>query len=205
MIYLVRHGETAFNRDGLGLGRADVPLTEFGLEQARAVAQRLQAAHIDRVVCSPLSRARSVAELVAMEHGLRVEPLEALTELDVGETEGLGFAEMRKQFPEFLARWASDAGWRAPMPGGESIADVSARLEPLVAEILAGPPDAAIAVVSHNFTLRVLLCAVLGLEASKFRSFELGLAAVTTLSVRNGRAAVHSMNDRCHLPNLNLA
>jgi broad specificity phosphatase PhoE len=205
VIHLVRHGETSYNRDGLGLGRADVPLTEHGIEQANALALRFGSARIDRVLSSPLARAHSVATRIAAGHGLTAEPLEALTELDVGDTEGLGFAEMRRRFPEFLAEWGSDRGWLAQMPGGESIQDLSGRLDSIASEMLSGTGDEEVVVVSHNFTLRVLVCRILGLEASKFRAFEHGLAAVTTLSVRNGRVAVHSMNDRCHLANLSLA
>ncbi|MGE0598366.1 MAG: histidine phosphatase family protein [Dehalococcoidia bacterium] len=203
-VYLVRHGETAHNRDGLGLGRADVPLTRTGFAQAKAVAERFETEPVTKVLSSPLSRALTVAEFVAEPHGLVPEVIESLTELDVGETEGLAFAAMRERFPEFLKDWASAEGWRARMPGGESIEDLANRLHPLVEDLLAFE-DGDVVVVSHNFTLRVLACQMLGLSPSRFRSFELGLASVSALTVRAGRCWVRSVNDQCHLANLNLA
>jgi broad specificity phosphatase PhoE len=205
VIYLVRHGETAHNRDGLGLGRDDVPLTEVGVQQARAVGERFEAIHVARIFSSPLQRARIVADEVGTRLGVDVEVVPHLTELDVGETEGLGFAEMRQRYPDFLAHWGGAEGHLARMPGGESMADLASRLEPLALSLLAQPESDPAMVVSHNFVLRALLCRLLGLEVAKFRSFELGLASVSTVLVRNGRAHVRNINDTCHLANLNLA
>lgn len=204
MIHLVRHGETAFNRDGIGLGRSDEPLTELGLAQARAAADRLAALPVSRILSSPLSRAAHIARLVAEARGLSVEYEEALTELDIGQTEGLTFAEMRVRFPEFLREWAGPEGWCTRMPGGESIQDIGTRLAPLVLA-LKQDHHGDILVVSHNFTLRTLICLLLGLEVDRFRAFEVGLASVTTLMVRNGRVGVRCVNDVCHFASLNLA
>ena len=203
-VYLVRHGETAHNRDGLGLGRADVPLTERGVAQAKAVAARFSTEPVVRVYSSPLSRAFTVARFVAEAHEIEPVTTEALTELDVGETEGLGFPLMRERYPEFLKKWASSDGWRERMPGGESIEDLAGRLHPLAEDLLAFD-EGDVVVVSHNFTLRVLACQMLGLSPSRFRSFEVGLASVSALTVRAGRCGVKSVNDQCHLANLNLA
>lgn len=204
MIHLVRHGETAFNRDGLGLGRSDEPLTELGMAQGAAVAGRLAQMPLRRILSSPLSRASYIAELAGEAHGLAVERHDALTELDVGETEGLTFAEMRLRFPEFLGAWAGPGGWRTRMPAGESIEDLGARLAPLARELKAGH-EGDILVVSHNFTLRALMCILLEIELSNFRAFELGLASLTTFTVRNGRVGVRCVNDVCHFASLNLA
>ncbi|MEO8539246.1 MAG: histidine phosphatase family protein [bacterium] len=203
-IILVRHGETAFNRDGQGLGRSDVPLTEVGQAQGRAIARRLTPFSVGRVVTSPLSRAATFAEWIAAEHGVAVEASDALLELDVGETEGMGFPEMRERFPEFLSTWAGPEGWKARMPGGESIQDLGLRLQPLVAELLL-PSESDTVVVSHNFVLRTILCLLLKLDLERFRAFQVDLASATFLTVRNGRVSVTSVNDTCHLVNLSVA
>lgn len=203
-IFLVRHGETAFNRDGQGLGQEDVELTEVGRAQAAAVARRLADAGVRRVITSPLSRAAEVADAIAREHGLTAERMAALAELDIGETEGLDFAEMRRRFPEFLVAWAGPEGWRARMPGGESMEDLAMRLQPVV-EVLRGDADGDTVLVSHNFVLRTLLCMLLGIEIAAWRSFQVDLASVTCMNVRSGRVGVAFVNDRCHLVNLNLA
>ncbi len=196
---LVRHGETAPNRDGLGLGRADAPLTERGLRQTAAAVERLAAAPVDRILTSPLTRAAAIARGLAERTGAPLDVREALIEMDVGETEGLPFAEMRARFPAFLDAWRAPDPADALMPGGESLAQVAARLEPLAAELHAFPDDSAVTVVSHNFVIRLLICRLLGLEVAAFRAFGLGLASVSTLSLRGGQASLRSLNDRCHL------
>lgn len=203
-VFLVRHGETAFNRDGQGLGREDVALTELGHAQAAAVASRLAGHGVRRVLSSPLRRARDVAEAIAGQHVLAVESFDALAELDIGQTEGMDFAEMRRRFPEFLAAWAGPDGWRARMPGGESIEDLAARLVPIHHMLLAETTGDTV-VVSHNFVLRTLLCMLLGIEIASWRSFQVDLASTSCVHVRNGRVGVGFVNDRCHLVNLNLA
>lgn len=201
ILYLVRHGETPHNRDGLGLGRTDVALTLLGERQAAATGGRLAREPLSRVYTSPLLRARTMALAIAGERGIPVEVREELTELDVGETEGMPFTEMRERYPGFLRQWAGPEAVSARMPGGESLADVAARVAPLVDEIIAGTDD-AVAVVSHNFVTRMLVCRLLGIEVSAFRSFGVDLASVTTVAIRDGRAAVRALNDRCHLHGL---
>lgn len=203
-IFLVRHGQTAFNRDGKGLGHADLELTLEGAAQARALGARFAMCGVRRVLSSPLRRAADVARAIAEPHGLRVEEMGSLVELNVGETEGLEFAEIRRRFPEFLATWGGADGWKTRLPGGESIADIAVRLEPLVATLMTESEGDTV-VVSHNFVLRTLLCSLLGLEIGAWRSFQVDLASVTCLTLRNGRIGVAYMNDRCHLGNLNLA
>ncbi|HNM76886.1 MAG TPA: histidine phosphatase family protein [Tepidiformaceae bacterium] len=203
-IFLVRHGETAFNRDGIGLGRQDLALTPAGQLQAAAVAARLAGNNVSRVLSSPLRRAADVAAAVASAHSIPVELMPALIELDIGETEGLELAEMRRRFPDFLSRWASPDGWRERMPGGESIEDMALRLRPLAA-VLREDSTGDVVVVSHNFVLRTLLCTLLGLDIGAWRTFQVDLASVTGLTMRHGRAGVQFVNDRCHLSNLNLA
>lgn len=203
-IYLVRHGETALNRDGQGLGRFDAGLTELGERQAAAVAERLGAERVRRVCASPLERANSVARLVAGKHGVPIETRPELTELDIGQTEGLAIGEAQRLFPEFMRAWVSDENVHVRMPGGESMADLAMRLAPLSAE-LRMEHDGDIVVVSHNFALRALTCLLLGVELSRWRAFTFDLASMTAVVVRGDRVAVRFVNDTCHLAHLNLA
>lgn len=196
---LVRHGETAHNRDGLGLGREDAQLTDLGLRQTAAAVERLAPEPVDRILTSPLTRAAAIASGLAERTGAPLEVREELTEMDVGETEGLPFAEMRVRFPDFLEAWRAPDPADVVMPGGESLAQVAARLEPLVDKLHAFPDDNRIVVVSHNFVLRLLICRLLGLEIGVFRAFSVGLASVSTLSLRAGQASLRSLNDRSHL------
>lgn len=198
ILYLVRHGQTAHNRDGLGLGRDDVPLTPLGELQVSALGRRLAGVPLDRVFSSPLGRSLQTAEAVISGHGIRIEIREELTEMDVGECEGLTFSEMQKRFPEFLAAWRSESSAVVRMPGGESIADVAERLDPFLAELRESSVE-SVAVVSHNFVLKVILCRLLELDLLKFRGLTVDVASLTTVSLRNGRVYVRALNDSCHL------
>lgn len=198
ILYLVRHGQTAHNRDRLGLGRADVPLTPLGRLQAEAVGTRLGAESINRIFASPLSRAYETANAIAAFQDAPVELRHELIEMDVGVTEGMTFPEMRKQHPGFLELWASDKSADAVMPSGESLRDVAARLNPFVDELLT-LPDAAIAIVSHNFVIKLLFCRLLGLELTHFREITVDLASLTAITIHSGRVNVRVLNDCCHL------
>lgn len=198
MLYLIRHGETAANRDGIGLGRDDPPLTEKGIQQASALGSSLARAPIGRILVSPLRRTVRTAELVAGERSIPLERRSELVELDVGVTEGLPFSEIRERFGDFLAKWQGDECASVPMPGGESLDDVAARVAPVIAEARAWEGD-ALAIVSHNFVLRVILCRLLGIPLRNFRAMPLGLASLTTITLDSGRVNVRALNDRCHL------
>ena len=200
-LHLVRHGQTASNRDGIGLGRADVPLTEHGRRQARAAVERLAREPLARVLASPLARAAAIASPLAARAGVPLETRDELIELDVGETEGLPLAEIAARFPAFTDAWRGPDAVRTPMPGGESLAELATRLEPLATELLALPDGGGdVAVVSHNFVLRVLVCRLLGVDPDAFRSLAVDLASISTLSTRRGRVVAERLNDRCHLP-----
>ncbi len=199
-LYLVRHGESTYNRDGLGLGREDPPLTELGLRQTAAAVERLAGERVDRILTSPLERAAAIARGLAERTGAPLETREELIEMDVGETEGLPFREMRERFPGFIEAWRAPDPADVAMPGGESLAQVAERLEPLAAELHALPDEETVVAVSHNFVVRLLICRLLGLEVPAFRAFSLDLASVSTLSLRAGRASLRTLNNRCHLP-----
>jgi len=203
-LYLIRHGETAFNRDGKGLGRSDEPLTATGEAQARLTGAAFAGVALDRILVSPLSRAMRVAEAVRSHSGSSVEVRESLVEMDVGLTEGSAYADTAARFPEFMRQWAGAGAADALLPGGESLREVAERVRPLAGEFRELAGGSALAVVSHNFVLRSLLCVLLDAPLENFRSFQVDLASVTTVTVRNGRVAVSRLNDTCHLDSLNL-
>lgn len=202
IVHLVRHGETAHNRDSLGLGREDARLTELGRRQAQAVADEMASASITRVLSSPLSRALEMAKLIAAPHGLEVEVRDELLELDVGETEGIPLAVLREKYAGFLAEWLGPNGPAVRMPGGESLEDLAARVRPLVGELRGGTGEAVVA--SHNFVIRVLICEALGIPLGQFRSFAVDLGSISTMTLGERRVSIAALNDCCHLERLNL-
>lgn len=201
ILYLVRHGETAHNRDGVGLGRDDVPLTPKGIAQARAVAARIAHGQPEIVLASPLQRAMDTAHAICAKTAQVVRSDERLIELAVGETEGLPFNVVRERFPAFLTQWVGPDGHTARLPGGESILDVHQRVCAFL-ESLRELDLERIVVVAHNFVLRVLLCELLGIGPSRFRQVTTDLASLSVAEVSPQRTSVLRLNDTCHLRGL---
>lgn len=196
-LILVRHAESVANRERRALGRGDPALTGRGQSQARAVARALQGEPFYRVVSSPLQRARRTAQAIAAPRGIAVQTEEALIELDIGEMEGLPYAEARERFPEIIAGWRGDAGADVRMPGGESLTDVHARAWPFIESLFHAPAPAPIVVVTHNWVSRAILCGALGHSLHEFQRFEVGLASHSVLALRVGRWELQRFNESC--------
>jgi len=115
VLYLIRHGQTAWNVEEVFRGRADVPLDERGRAQARATASVLASQPLAAVYSSPLQRAVLTARPIAEARGLAVEVDERLTDLDFGEWQGKTLTEARRTWPELFARWERDPRpWNSP-------------------------------------------------------------------------------------------
>src|SRR2546430_12043493 len=125
-VLLLRHGQTEWSVNGRHTGSTDVPLTEEGRAQARAVHDRLAGREFALVLTSPLGRARETAELAGL--GAQAQVREDLVEWDYGDYEGVATADIRKRGPDGLL-------WRDGCPGGETAADVGARVDRLIAEV----------------------------------------------------------------------
>jgi broad specificity phosphatase PhoE len=179
MIYLVRHGETEFNRDGRLQGRVDSPLTELGLAQAACVGAWFAARIADRagwrLLASPLPRTRRTAAIIAEATGLAVEIDARLIELSLGSWEGLAREEIEATRPELTG-----AKFFLRSPDGESWDSAAERLAPFRAEH-GDSPDNVIA-VSHAGAGRVLRGLNLGLGVDAARELDTPQDAVFVLT-----------------------
>jgi probable phosphoglycerate mutase len=157
MIYLVRHGQTEFNRERRIQGHVDSPLTELGVRQAKAVGRLLADLIRDpegwRIVSSPLGRARSTAEIVAGKlGGLPVELDARLQEMSWGSFDGRLRAEMEAEHPDTFGK----TGWAFDAPtDGETYEDVTARVGDWLTS-LPPEPERKIIAVAHGISGRVL-------------------------------------------------
>jgi broad specificity phosphatase PhoE len=156
MIYLVRHGETEFNRERRIQGHVDSPLTALGVRQAKAVGRLLRDLIREpegwRIVSSPLGRARTTAEIVAyMLGGLPVELDDRLKEMSWGPHDGRLRAELEAEHPETFGR----TGWAFDAATGESYEAVAGRLGDWLAS-LPPEPERRVIAVSHGISGRVL-------------------------------------------------
>ena len=196
---MVRHGETESNRRGLALGRADVPLNELGLRQARCLGETLAREPIAAVYASPLRRALDTAAAIAAKHGLDVQMEGGLIEMDIGEAEGLTFVEVRERFPDLVQNWGGPKGPSFLMPGGERLLDVQARAWTTVQSLAARHPQGSVCAVTHNFVILSVLASALGIDLANFRRLRHSVAAIAVIDFRPAAVRVLRLNDTCHL------
>jgi probable phosphoglycerate mutase len=183
-LWLVRHGETEWARLGRHTGRTDIPLTELGRSQAAAVAQRLAAHEFTAVISSPLSRALDTARLAGF--GDRVTTTDDLLEWDYGRDEGRTTAEIREGRPGWTI-------WTGGPDGGETIDDVAARVDRVIARVRAIDGDTL--AFAHGHVLRILAARWIGEPPSEGRLFALSTATVSVLGWEREQPVIERWND----------
>ncbi|MCB2184966.1 MAG: histidine phosphatase family protein [Deltaproteobacteria bacterium] len=193
MIYLLRHGHLEQVTPRRMVGQRDLPLTALGREQGAAWGRRLAGVEFARVCASPLGRTREMARLVWGERPPTVQYRPELLEIDLGEWSGLTREEIAAAWPGAWEQRGEDLGGFRP-PGGESFGDVATRVAPLWEELTAAPPEENSLVVSHNGVIRVLVCAVLGLDLANLWNFELDYASLTLVARPRHSWHLHALN-----------
>jgi probable phosphoglycerate mutase len=181
-LWLVRHGETQWSRSGAHTGRTDIPLTESGREKAAAVGRYLKGCHFDLVLVSPLQRARETCRLAGYENAL-VDP--NLMEWDYGDYEGRTTSQIQSDRPG----WSL---WTDGVPNGETVTQVAARADNVIARTLSVSGD--VAIFAHGHILRVLTARWLGLPPQGGRLFALGTASVSTLGYERETSVITRWN-----------
>ena len=206
-LILVRHGVTAWNREGRFQGHLDPPLEAEGRKQARLLAKRLAADAEERpvrIVSSPLARASQTAQVIAAVLGAGGKAPQVafdprLMEIGQGDWEGRSHAQLAIEDAERYAAWRNSAGGRPP-PAGEPIAAASKRVRAVLDELLAtdGWP---VCMVSHGGTLRLAARHLLGLGPRRARTMDLDNASVSVLIRSEDEPIwrVKRWNDQAHL------
>jgi broad specificity phosphatase PhoE/ribonuclease HI len=196
--HLLRHGRTEHTPERRFSGSSDLPLSELGRADAAAAAKHLAGRGIDVIVASPLQRTRQTAETAAEMLGVPVEFDGDLRELDFGAWEGLTGAEAQQKSPLAFRRWSGAVDVRPP--GGESVADVSARVARARARLLERHAGKTVLVVSHVTPIKLLLAAGLGVGDEIVHRVFLEAASLSTVTwSSDGRSSVRLLNDTSHL------
>ena len=185
-LYLVRHGETDWNREQRLQGVLDVPLNEAGAAQARRLADRFATLPIARVVSSPLVRASATAAMVADACAcpLQLEP--RLREVDHGSWSGLTLPEIGRRFPS-LVRDEQLRPEAFEVSGGERLPDVHRRVSAVLADLLSAHDGESLLVVGHGVTLAVMWCAASGADVAQFSEYLPSNAGSVLLTFSNRR------------------
>lgn len=177
VLYVARHGETAWSLSGQHTGLTDLPLTERGEADAARLAGRLLGIEVSMVLVSPLQRARRTCELAGF--GGVATPDPDLTEWNYGDYEGRTTRQILAERPDWQL-------FRDGCPGGESPAQVAARADRVVARVRASAGSAL--VFSSGHVMRVLAARWLGLEPRAGRSFVLGTGSLSILGYEHDLA-----------------
>jgi broad specificity phosphatase PhoE len=202
-LYLVRHGQTDASLNNRFCGRLDPPLNATGLAMADALGARYgqgKDGGFVEIVASPLQRAQQTAAPTARAAGLPIASDDGLVEIAYGEWEGRAEAEVERDDPARFHAWAAHPGRVAP-PGGESGDDIAVRALAAVERIRARHASGKVLVVSHKATLRVLVCALLGLDVDGFRSrIAQKVCAVSIIDFKSSGPLLQVLGDTSHLP-----
>ena len=190
VLYLARHGETAWNLSGQHTGRTDLPLTERGERNARALGERLRGLTFAKVLTSPLQRAMRTCELAGFGGAAEIEP--DLVEWDYGQYEGRRTVEIHAERPDWDL-------FRDGCPGGESPDQVSARADRVIERVR--HIDGDVLLFSSGRFLRVLAARWLGLQAAGGRYLLLSNASLSALGYEDKLAepVIRLWNETSHL------
>jgi len=191
IIYLARHGETAWSLTGQHTGLSDLPLTARGEQTARRLGERLQGLTVTKVFTSPLQRAAKTCELAGFKAQAVVDP--DLVEWDYGDYEGRRGTEIRADRPDWNL-------FRDGCPGGESPVQVAARANRVIRRVRA--IDGNVLLFTSGHFIRVLATSWIGLEPTiNSRSFMLSTASLSALGYEESlsRPVIRFWNDTQHV------
>jgi broad specificity phosphatase PhoE len=200
-IYLVRHGQTAWNRARIFRGRRDVRLNETGRREAQCAAEALRDVPFACFYTSPLLRARHTAEIIADGRNVPVASDRAFIDLDYGEWTEFWDAEARAKFKDLYRLWEKSPHL-VRFPGGETLDEARKRSVTRLFEIAERHAQETICLVSHRVILKLLLCEANGLPTSAFWDVQLDTGAISVLDFEGRCPRVILENDCRHLKSL---
>ncbi len=196
-IYLIRHGETEFNRLGIFRGRFEVDLNDNGRLQAAETGRALKDENIEFILTGPLRRTVETAEIVAAELGVEYRTDEAFNNIALGAWQGVRKDEVRSEFPDLWKIWITEAE-KLKLPKGESVEEVRQRATRRLMEVVA-EEKGSFAIVTHRSVIKGLAASMLGVAAPYFWKFYIDNAAYSVFENDGTRFVLISWNNNSHL------
>lgn len=196
-IILVRHGETDWNLKEVFRGTIDIDLNETGLREAELLGKYLSNINIGSIYSSPLRRALKTAELIACHHKLAVEIAPELRDLDFGKWQGLTHQEVIDKYKKDYDMWVKRPEL-VKIPSGESLDEARERSLNLIYRVILGKED-RIVIVSHRVIIKIIICALLGLDNSHFWNIKVDTCGITNFGYENDRFILIKHNDTSFL------
>lgn len=196
-IYLIRHGETAWNLEERFQGTTNTELTKAGLKQGKLLAKSLSDTKFENIYSSPLNRARITADFIGAEANCKVTEDLDFKEISFGDWEGLTTKEIRSKYP-WMDKWFINPGLH-PIPNGDDFSNEKNRLKERLIKIAKESKGNNTAIVSHAGIIRLSLLAALDLPLSYYWRFVFGNTSVSILEYYNGIFLLKSLNNTSHL------
>lgn len=197
-LYLIRHGQSTWNREHRIQGQLDPPLSARGHRQAELLANRLAGRVFTAHYSSDLKRAIETAETIGKRIGLAPQLETALREIYLAEWEGLTTNDIAERYPEAWARWVKDPDWDV-VPGGEREADFETRVGAAIDELLRRHAHGDVLVVTHGGVIQVALHRIVGRPSHGLFPFRIQNASITVIEKSDGHMVVGGVNDIGHL------
>jgi broad specificity phosphatase PhoE len=198
-LFLVRHGETDWNKLGRFQGQNSIALNQRGLAQAKDTARAAISWKLTALYSSPLFRTMQVAEEISRLVGVAVIPELRFQELDLGELDGVTGEEMLMGWPQVYETWRNEPAI-VVLPGGESLAQLQERAWQAIIDLeQAHRGDDAVVVISHNFTIRAICSRLLGMPLANFHRTYLSLGSVSVIESGQRGWRLLFYNSTCHL------
>ena len=196
-IFLIRHGETEFNRLGVFRGRYEVDLNDRGRRQAEEIGQALTGEDLGFLMTSPLGRARETAAIVAGKLGIEPAVDEAFNNIDLGSWQGVPKQDIKRDYPELWRVWTT-APEDLRIPGGETVEEVRARASRRLEELVSRE-KASFGIVTHRSVLKGIAASLLDVPAPWFWKFYMDNAAYSVFDYDGSGFVLTCWNANSHL------
>ena len=197
-VYLVRHGQTAWNLKEVFRGRMDIPLDETGKKEVHLAGEAIKDETLHAIYSSPLSRSMETAENIAKFQNIEVTPLEAIIDISYGEWEGVSREEVQKKYPDLYDLWLK-APQKVTFPNGESLEAVRMRTMEAIENLLEKHPNENIALVAHRVPNKVICCSLIGIDISNFWRIQQDTASTNLFKYKDGQWTISCLNDTSYL------
>lgn len=201
-LIIVRHGESEWNRIHRYQGQLDAPLSELGLRQAEALADRLKGEQIDQIYSSRLQRAALTAQAIAAHHtAVPFEYSDALLEIHHGEWQGKFADEILTAYADGLREWREHPT-RSQMPGGESFSNVLKRTLDFREQICERHEGQTVLVSTHDVVVKILVADALGMNMDRINRIWVTNASISVIEYGADLPYLVSLSEACHLGTL---
>lgn len=197
VLYLIRHAETEYNREGRVQGFTESALTDLGQEQSRRLRDRMRDIDFGAAASSPASRATDTAR-VALDGAVAFRTYEGLREMNLGVWEAKLAADIRRDYPREIKLWF-DHPSQLRLDGGETIRGFRRRVTATMNTILQRHPDKTIAVFTHGGVIRVYLTSLLGMKLDDVWRFKIQNCSLTRVLFPGNKPRIDLLGDVHHL------